>query len=320
MSFASAILRQHIVEFVRGTGIVTNGVVDNTSPSGPWTWTVPSGVCLLKVDGIGGGSGGAGGYNIGTALAGGGGGRSGGGIMGMDLTVIPNAVLTITLGAGGTGGAAGSDGTGGGRTTITGLTRPYLWRRTTQAGDRVEFQAGFQLGGGNTGTASAGGTGGGAGNAIVGRSTGTNNAVSPTNAGAISNYMQGSDGTALLSGAGWQYGGKTVLQGGGGGGGASTVTTTAGANGSGNGAGGNPYNAAFGFGSGAGIGDQSGGVSRGGGGVGGNSFLALGGVGGSNGGAGGNGGIGAGGGGGAGGAAGGNGGNGYLRFTYWRMD
>ena len=51
-------LRTHVVEFVRGTGVVTDGVVDAASPNGPWTWVVPD--CIdLEIDATSAGSGGA---------------------------------------------------------------------------------------------------------------------------------------------------------------------------------------------------------------------------------------------------------------------
>lgn len=325
MSFGIGGLKQYIVEFISDAtigGIWTNGLRNNTQgTSGPYTWTVPDGVCLLKVDGISGGSGGGGGYNTGTSLAGGAGGSSGGGMIGMDLHVIPNAVLTITLGAGGNGGAPGNYGSGPGRSSISGLTRPYLWRRyfngTT---DSVEFSTGYGVGGGDPGFSDRGGSGGFVGNAIVGFAGGSTNAVSTPSANSsyIGNYMTGAD-SYLNRGSNTLHGGRVVCQGGAGGGGASTVGSTAGGGGGGNGAGGSIYNAYFGI-PGSASGNTTGTISRGGGGIGGNSFLSSGGAGGAGGSPGSDGSFGSGGGGGGGGAAGGKGGNGYIKFTYWRMD
>ena len=55
-------LRQHVVEFIRGTGVVTDGVVDATSTTGPWTWTMPR-AQEATLDMCGAGGGGAGGGN-----------------------------------------------------------------------------------------------------------------------------------------------------------------------------------------------------------------------------------------------------------------
>ena len=63
-------LTQHVVEFVRGAGLVTDGVVDATSTTGPWTWTMPRAL-EATIDACGAGGGGAGG---GSPTGGGGGG------------------------------------------------------------------------------------------------------------------------------------------------------------------------------------------------------------------------------------------------------
>jgi hypothetical protein len=33
-------MKQHVVEFIRGSGVVTDGVVDVSSVNGPWKWVV----------------------------------------------------------------------------------------------------------------------------------------------------------------------------------------------------------------------------------------------------------------------------------------
>jgi len=124
MSLGGNVLRQHVVEFIRGTGVVTDGITDATSTNGPWNWTVHDGVVEIFVDGCAGGeSGGAGAYQAAALSAGGGaGGCAGTHVMNQRMVVLPNSQLQITLGAGGTGSAS-SDGasSSGGDTTITGL-------------------------------------------------------------------------------------------------------------------------------------------------------------------------------------------------------
>ena len=95
--------RQHIVEWIPGVGVVTDGVTDASSTSGPWTWTPPDGVVTAVLDAVGPGGG------------------AGNGVLGLAVALIPNQALTITAGAAGAGGAIGADGVAAGTTTITGL-------------------------------------------------------------------------------------------------------------------------------------------------------------------------------------------------------
>lgn len=129
MALGGNVLRQHVVEFIRGTGIVTDGVIDATSLNGPWTWQVPDGVAELTTSFCGAGSsGGAGAYQAGALSAGGGaGGRGGEVVLDHVFYVVPRAILTITLGAGGVG-TNSSDGANntGGRTQISGLLPGFL--------------------------------------------------------------------------------------------------------------------------------------------------------------------------------------------------
>lgn len=313
-------LKQYVVEFISDPtigGIYTNGIRNSQSTNGPWNWIVPDDVVLLKADLLAGGSGGGAGWNSGTAQAGGGGGACGPGIQGMEINVIPNATLVITIGSGGNGGiAGGSFATDGGRTTITGLTRPYWWRGTFVADNIIDV--GTQYGGaGYSATDAGSGSGGANGNNFVLNSGGVNNATSNINNNGADFCPPGGDSnlSPLL------YGGRFWTKGGAGGGAAhSTTGSIAGGNGGGFTVGGDVYNAQFieggGF-EGAGAGNTTGSISRGGGGAGGHSFISFGGKGGAGGAAGSDAGIGAGGGGGGGGANGGKGGNGYVRFVYW---
>jgi hypothetical protein len=67
------VVRQHYVEFIRGTGVKLDGVADATSANGPWTWVVPKDVSVIFVTGVGAGGGG------GTSRAASPGARAGGG-------------------------------------------------------------------------------------------------------------------------------------------------------------------------------------------------------------------------------------------------
>lgn len=332
MPLGANILRQHIVEFISDAtigGVYTDGVRNTASTSGPWTWVVPAGVTLLRLDAIGGGCGGGAGWNTGTALAGGGGGNSGAGVIGMDVQVFPNATLTVTIGAGGSGGVSGGSGAAiGGRTSIAGLTRPYWWRRATySSGTSGTIEFGSEYGGnGGAATATASGGGGTMGNNILGRSTAVTNAASGINATGYTWTGQSGD-TSNIGDPNMYFGGRLWAQGGAAGGAANTTATSAGGTGGAMTVGGDLYNSQFtelgvNLNEGAGNTVNIAGTdySRGGGGAGAHSFMAFGGKGGDGGSAGANGGIGAGGGGGGGGANGGSGGNGYVRFIYWSVD
>jgi len=77
------------------------------------TFTVPTGVNFLLVEGCGGGGGGGGGGGANNFAGGGGAGGAGATPQIIPLTVTPGASLTVTIGAGGAGGggAGGSTGT-----------------------------------------------------------------------------------------------------------------------------------------------------------------------------------------------------------------
>ena len=75
MSLGGPVLRQHVVEFIDGTGVKTDGVVDTSDTATPFSWVVPVGVTKLYITGCGGGAGGSGGHDSATSAGGGGGGR-----------------------------------------------------------------------------------------------------------------------------------------------------------------------------------------------------------------------------------------------------
>lgn len=319
MSFGGPVLKQHVVEFVPGTGVVTDGVSNTASPNGPWTFVVPPGVATISISGCGSGGSGGGGYNSSTARAGGGGGASAVSISEYPATVIPNSTLTITTASAAAGGIAGSLGSEGNSTYVSGLVARSWATVLMQVGISGGTLSLLGGGRGNQGGASAGGGGGttGAPNTRLGLISaagggGTSNAV-----GTPSNGSLGGELISTLS----VFGGKVLAHGGCGGGGASTTPTTNGGGGQNwKGSGGRAMNAGYNF-SGGHAGTNDGSISYGGGGSGGPSAYGLPGDGGIGNAAGSSAtGFGAGGGGGGGNAAGGDGSPGYICFTYWSAD
>ena len=314
MSFGGPAFKQHVVEFIVGTGVVTDGVVNATGTGttvGPWPWTVPAGVAELFSDGVGGGTSGSGGGVSGGTLntGGGGGGPAGVGWLGQRSATIPGSVLQITIGSGGAAVAAGASGIGGGNTTVTatsGMISPPLFFNglvdvVPGAGSTAPTGTSASgANGRNSGLGSGGGNGGSAG--------GVGSNGSPP---GVPTYSK-------ARGDSWSIGS--------GGGGASNATgTVAGANGgiSLSTTGNSLTSSLFAAINTAAVGNTTGTLSRGGGGSGAPSVFGPGG----NGGAGGAAGsapastsYGAGGGGGGGDGGGGAGINGYVRFTYWSAE
>lgn len=99
----------------------TDELVDNTehivSTPGSYNWTCPENVTKIRAQIFGGGGGG--GYA--TFPTGSDGGAGGGAIV-AEITVVPTTVYSITVGAGGTGGASGGSpvGTSGGTSSFNG--------------------------------------------------------------------------------------------------------------------------------------------------------------------------------------------------------
>jgi len=301
------VVKQHVVEFVLGSGVKTDGILDGASPNGPWSWVVPMGVAQIFATGCGAGSGGNGGTSAANS-GGGGGGGSGMYFVEFPIDVVQNTSLQITIGAKGIGGTPTVAATAGGDTTIEGVVTPIM----TDTGSTLKF-----LGGGAGITASdSNGIRGNDGGKIVPGTTGGTSASTPT------------AGTSLgLLDVGGGYG--LIMTGGAGGGGASSTGATAGANGGGQTSTISNFRTYFwtsvSEASGnlptGGTGNTTGSASRGGGGIGGSSLFGEGGNGGNGGANGTNAtGYGAGGGGGGGAANGGDGSDGYLRITYWSAD
>lgn len=298
--------RQHVVEWIPGVGVVTDGVVDATSLNGPWTWTPPDGVVTAVLDGTGPGGGGGGGYGSTNNRGGGGGGASGISVTGLTVGFLPDQTVTVTAGAVGTGGAVGGNGANAGHTTVEGL----IVNGSLVPGKLIFL--GGRYGVGSTGTA-----GGAGGYGAVSGSAGAGGAAGTAGGGGTSFSVALGPAVVVHSNAS-------------GGGGANATGSVAGANGGvtssyapamatvlcGNSA---LSSAGVPIGIGAGTTDAT--TSYGGGGMGGMSLLGLPTKGGNGNEAGDSTGIGygAGGPGGGGNAAGGAGGKSYVRITYWSV-
>lgn len=308
-------VKQHLIEFVRGTGILRNGVlIAADSPTGTFSWVVPRGVSRLLAAGCGAGGGGGGGYGTGTALAAGAGGMAGLSVLDLPVFVTPGSTLTITCPDGGAGGAVATDGGVGGATIIAGVHARSPFAQPHSLSTSIYIPGGEH---GHAATAS----GGGARGFQVTGPGGTQYGVVVS----ISFDAGTTNGTTNLNGAiGAQasqysnFGPTLSMQAGGGGGAAHTTASSAGGGG---GSSVNSFAMGFvvsGFGSNGGSGNTTGTESRGGGGAGGGGPFGRGGAGGAGGSAGSAAtGYGAAGGGGGGGAAGGAGTPGYLSFTYF---
>jgi hypothetical protein len=287
-------LRPYVVEFIRGTGVRVNGVVvQDSGGNGPFSWVLPDDVAILSEYAlIAGGTGGQGGGDIASplSLGGGQGGPSGRYRMGRRLAVLPGATLTVTIGAGGAGGAVNSSsGTQGGNSSIDGVLPGDSFKSAGLVEVVGEGMFVTAAGASASAIATAGGGGTAAGAAgdnntltvgieIGGTYHGPSCTGSPGGGGAASGAAGGAGG---LTGPG--FGSASGLDAGG--------STAAGTN--------------------------SGGISRGGGGSGGFTVFGRGGNGGSGAAGEASPSYGGGGGGGGGGFAGGAGGNGYCRITYW---
>jgi hypothetical protein len=136
------------------TSLTTRGFKINwkswTAP-GSYTWQVPAGVYWIKGYLIGGGGGGGGG----SASYGGGGGGGGASIY-AKIPVTPGEIITIKVGAGGSGGTGGSNPTAGENGTTSIMT----------FNDNTTLQAGGGFGGG-AGSSTAGGSGGNPGGTFI---------------------------------------------------------------------------------------------------------------------------------------------------------
>ena len=203
--------------------------VQTFTSSGTWTKTRGT-VVQIELWGAGGGGGGG---NAATYYGGGGGGGDY-----SKKTVLAStlgATVTVTIGAGGTGGAANTDGTAGGNSTFGTVLTGY----------------GAGRGGGASGAANGGGGGGGGTHGLGGNATG----VTDGTAGPLG----GGPGAATTAAAS-----ATNIYGGGGGGGSSGGGGRSFGGGGGGGAGGAGISILGGNGSTATAGTQPGGGGGGG--------------------------------------------------------
>lgn len=157
------------------------------------SFSVPAGVELVFVSGVGGGGGG------GAALSGlgGGGGEGGGGVWRYPVTVTPGDTVAVTIGAGGAGGTAGGVGGSGGNTSFGSLSLPggqgggsstdHINRYTTPRVHKVS-------GGGMV----AGGAGGSAGYSSVMPMMGVGVGIYAGGAATNVNYAGGGGGASML--------------------------------------------------------------------------------------------------------------------------
>lgn len=224
--------------------------VNTYSTAGTYTWTCPYDVTSIQVECWG--AGGGGGAAQGNPSAGGGG--SGGGyVKNISLTVVPNTIYTIVVGAGGVTSTSTDGGIGGSsyfNNTSTILAIGGLGglkavsNSTTSSGAAAQtsgnvggIDADYYGGAGGTGGAlgaSGGGGGGSAGTSSNGNAaSGTTGGVAVTggSAGANGSAASGNGAAGLFGagGAGGRAGSNTDRQGGAGGSGKIVVTyTTAG--------------------------------------------------------------------------------------------
>lgn len=225
-------------------------MVDTFSTAGTYTWTCPYDVTSIQVECWG--AGGGGGAAQGNPSAGGGG--SGGGyVKNISLTVIPNTIYTIVVGAGGITSTSTDGGSGGSsyfNNTSTILAIGGLGglkavsNSSTSSGAAAQssgnvggIDADYYGGAGGTGGASGasgGGGGGGAGTSSNGNdASGTTGGIAVTggSAGANGSAASGNGAAGLFGagGAGGRAGSNTDRKGGVGGDGKIVITyTTAG--------------------------------------------------------------------------------------------
>jgi prepilin-type N-terminal cleavage/methylation domain-containing protein len=194
-------------------------------------WTVPGSCSSVEVLVVAGGGGG--GNATGTNWGSGGGGGAGGLIYNSAYIVVPNEVIAITVGAGGTGAAQGSagNGTNGGNSvfkTLTAFGGGYGASANNVAGNGGSG-GGQGYGAGSRGTATSGQGNNGGNNGVVPGSGG--------GGGAGSLGVNGASAVAGVGGAGLQYSISGVLKyyAGGGGGGYYNFASTGGQGGVGGG-------------------------------------------------------------------------------------
>lgn len=261
---AAAIAQSKIANLTTDLGAkAAQAQVDVYATAGTFTWTKPAGAKAVHVALLSGGGGGGSGRKTpsGTAGAGGGGGMGGGYSERILQAGICGATETVTVGAGGTGGAAittnpvggtnGNVGVIGGNSSFGTLVaafggQPGAGGTITSGGGGAASNSTRAMFPGSTGGAGAlagGASGGTSGNSATGGGGGGGIAATPAAAnggtGGTSGYFL-AGGQAVLGIAPGGNGGTSVnvatnqaAGGGGGGGGASSITGNAGNGGAG---------------------------------------------------------------------------------------
>jgi hypothetical protein len=171
------------------------------------TFTIPTGITRVKVTVIGGGGGGGGGRSVGCSDYPGNGGGGGGTAIKFLTSLTPGNTLTVTRGAGGSGGAYDSlsGGTSGGTSSVSSGTETITTVSATGGGGGQMF--GYPIANGGVGSSADLNINGNAGNA------------------------EGGGGTTLGGGGSTTYIGNGTTGGnyGGGGGGSTPMINTGGA-------------------------------------------------------------------------------------------
>jgi hypothetical protein len=199
--------------------ITANGDVANTRTAGytfesftsSTSWTVPSGVTSVEYLVVGGGGGG-GGAHQGVGSGGSGGGGGSGGYRTGTLSVTPSDSLTVTIGSGGTAGAANTAGGTGGDSVFDSIT--------AKGGG-----GGGQRGAVGSNAPSGGGSGGGAGGSLNGTDSGGTGSTYGNDGGNNGGYDKSSGG----GGGSAAVGSNAPSNSAGGSGGAGTSNTITGA-------------------------------------------------------------------------------------------
>jgi hypothetical protein len=261
---AAAIAQSKIANLTTDLGNkAAQAQVDVYATAGTFTWTKPAGAKAVHVALLSGGGGGGSGRKTpsGTAGAGGGGGMGGGYSERILQAGICGSTETVTVGAGGTGGATittnpvggtnGNPGVVGGNSSFGTLVvafggQPGAGGTTTSGGGGAASNSTRAMFPGSTGGAGAlagGASGGTSGNSATGGGGGGGVAATPAAAnggtGGTSGYFL-AGGQAVLGIAPGGNGGTNInvaanqaAGGGGGGGGASSITGNAGNGGAG---------------------------------------------------------------------------------------
>jgi hypothetical protein len=189
-----------VVAFYNGATFL-NAVVYNTGTS----LTISAGITSVKAWAIGAGGGGAGSTNS-DGTSGGGGGA--GGIAYVTKTVLTGAIISYTLGTGGTGGIDANNGSSGGNTTavVSGTTITGNGGAAGEYNNGVNAAGGLFSGGdggsaGGDGQGAAGDEGGGGGGGtgtVIGGTQSGGNGANGADAGDVSGLFAALGSATLL--------------------------------------------------------------------------------------------------------------------------